>query len=63
MDNVFSSIELPTKLAENNTYTTGTVRTGCKHWLVENKNIKLISKSMERGECKSKVIKGYSALC
>ena len=58
MDNFFSSIDLAIKLAENNTYTIGTARTGRKHWPVEYKNITLISKGMKRGESKSKLVKG-----
>ena len=63
MDNFFSSIALATKLAKKNTYTMGTVRTNRKHWPVEYKNIKLISKSMQRRESKLKVVREYSALC
>ena len=62
MDNYFSSIALATKLAENNTYTIGTVRTNRKHWPVEYKNVKLISKSMQRGESKSKVVAGVQCI-
>ena len=51
MENYFSSIALATKLAENNTYTTGTVRSNRKYWPVEYKNIKVISKEhAERGK-------------
>ena len=62
MDNFISSIDLATKLAENNTYTIGTARTGRKHWPVEYKNITLISKGMKRGESKSKLMKGVQCI-
>ena len=58
MDNYFSSIALATKLAENNIYTIGTVRSNRKYWPVEYKNIKVISKSMQKGESKSTVVQG-----
>lgn len=62
MDNFFSSIDLATKLAENNTYTIGTARSGRKHWPAEYKNIKKISKGMKRGESKSKIVKGVQCI-
>ena len=44
IDNYFSSIALALKLAENNTYMIGTVRTVRQHWPFEYKNLKSLDK-------------------
>ena len=62
MDNYFSSIPLALKLAEDSTYTIGTMRTGSKHWPVEFNNIKVLTKNMQRGESVCKLVQEFSAL-
>jgi hypothetical protein len=62
MDNYFSSIPLALKLAENSTYTIGTMRTGRKHWPVEFKNIKVLTKNMQRGESVCKLVQGIQCI-
>jgi hypothetical protein len=56
MDNFFSNVELAKFLEGRNTYTIGTARVNSKGWPLALKNIKALTKELERGDHRSAMV-------
>ena len=56
MDNFFSNVELAKFLEGRNTYTIGTARVNSKGWPLALKNVKALTKELERGDHRSAMV-------